>query len=170
MKKKACGSDCGIGLVEIANIRCDISRSARSKKLSCPFSAAPDPKFCTWRTNKDWVRCGSDEDNRNNKVKCAKDEEKITNHWFVDSHGRDDTCSFGTEADYCCQAESEAVCKWTGNCIEPKEGFACPDGMRWVGKEQSRLSVLPGLEPPRLRRNLGPAMLRQKGRSGMPLV
>ncbi|KLU89887.1 hypothetical protein MAPG_08856 [Magnaporthiopsis poae ATCC 64411] len=142
----ACGSECGIGLVEIANIRCDISGGqAPRKKLCCPFSAAPDPKFCTWRANKNWFSCGSDEDNRNNKVKCAQDEEKIiSDHWFIDAKGRDDTCSFGTEADYCCKTEGEAVCKWTDNCIKPDEGFACPVSMRYVSKNNVGFRTCPG--------------------------
>ncbi|KAL8366129.1 hypothetical protein RB595_004752 [Gaeumannomyces hyphopodioides] len=125
-----CGGKCGIGLTKIGDVRCDISGSEKPRKeLCCPFSAAPDPKFCKWRSNKSFFACGSQSN------KCASGEEKIiSDHWFKDDEGRDDVCSFGTQADFCCQAEAEAVCKWSDRCFGPDDSVSCEAPLEWVGR------------------------------------
>lgn len=117
------------------SIRCDAqgSQSPR-KKLCCPFSAAPDPKNCKWKSNKTAFFCGIP-GLALYQNKCDKGEEKVVSDaWFIDDKGRDDVCSLYTQADYCCKTERAAVCTWSGQCVKDGEKVNCPANMAPMNK------------------------------------
>ncbi len=65
---------------------------------------------------------------------CLPGENQIvSDHWFIDDQGRDDVCSRGTHADYCCATEHEARCTWLGKCTN--NVGECPSGTTWYGED-----------------------------------
>jgi chitinase len=136
-----CNGDCYPGYIEIGSIRCDAEGSNHPrKKLCCPFGSAPDPKDCQWRSNKVAFWCQFPFDQN-----CGPDEKLvISDHWFIDGQGRDDVCSSGTKADYCCKTERDAVCQWSGKCAKAGEPVPCPSGMKYHYGEGGHVGIRKG--------------------------
>lgn len=102
--------------------------------MCCPFGSSPDPKNCKWRSDKTGFWCGNPLAPLlgQSEYKCEGSEKKVlSSDWFIDDQGRDDVCHQGTSADYCCETERDAVCKWTGKCTQAGEDRSkdCPKGM-----------------------------------------
>ncbi|KAK4118089.1 glycoside hydrolase family 18 protein [Parathielavia appendiculata] len=125
-----CNGDCYPGYLEVAHIRCDAEGSVHPrKKLCCPFGSAPNPNDCRWRSDKWGFWCGVP-GTGSIFNKCEDGEQRvISDHWFIDDQGRDDVCSTGTNADYCCATERDAVCEWSGKCARNGAPSPCKSGM-----------------------------------------
>ncbi|KAI9162673.1 glycoside hydrolase [Paramyrothecium foliicola] len=108
------GVHSGADLIDTASPdQCFItSRNTPERHFCCPISAAFNPRQCQWQADKSGSTCS-------NELKCKEGEKKRANHnWFRNDKGVQESCSGGTQADYCCKAETANGCSWSKDCYK----------------------------------------------------